>query len=90
MRYYLSALFCCFVFFAAAQLKWTPVDSFAADLPPSVKVYYTDDSLDGKPFIAYYIEADLKDKDLVFTTQVSNGKRMTPSQFYASENNRWS
>jgi exopolysaccharide biosynthesis protein len=68
-----------------AQLKWTQVDSFSRDLPSSVKVYYTNDSLDGKPFIAYYVEADLKDRSLHFTTQVGNGQRFTPSQYYESE-----
>ena len=73
-------------FTASAQLKWTIApDSLSKGLPPSIKVYYTNDSLDGKPFIAYYIEADLKDKNLVFTTQVGNGKRFTPSQYYQTE-----
>lgn len=79
----LCAILCCTS--SLAQLKWKPVDSFAKDLPASVKVYYTNDSLDGKPFIAYYVEADLKDRSLNFTTQVGKGKRFTPSQFYESE-----
>ena len=73
-------------FTASAQLKWIPAaDSLSTGLPPSVKLYYSNDSLDGKPFIGYYIEADLKDKNLVFNTQVGNGKRFTPSQYYQSE-----
>lgn len=71
---------------ASAQLKWTIApDSLSKGLPPAVKLYYTNDSLDNKPFIAYYIEADLKDRNLVFTTQVGDGKRFTPSQYYQSE-----
>lgn len=46
----------------------------------------TNQPLNGRPFIAYYIEADLRNKKLDFTTQVSTGQRKTPSQFYASEN----
>lgn len=80
---------CCLVFIAmnaSAQLRWVPAaDSLRQGLPASVKLFYTNDSLDNKPFIAYYIEADLKDKNLVFTTQVGNGKRFTPSQYYQSE-----
>lgn len=71
---------------SAAQLKWSQgPDSLSAGLPSSVKLFYTNDSLDGKPFLAYCIVADLKDKNLQFTTQVGNGKRFTPSQFFQSE-----
>ena len=56
-------------------------------LPASVKVYFTQDSLEGNPFRAYYVEANLKDKKLEFTTQVEYGKRLTPSTFYAQEKN---
>jgi exopolysaccharide biosynthesis protein len=69
-----------------AQLKWQPAhDSLTRGLPASVKLFYTNDSLDGKPFIAYYLMADLKDRSLKFTTQVGKGKRFTPSQFYQLE-----
>lgn len=81
------------VLFSAAQpdtssiiLKWSKAhDSLTAGLPPSVQLFYTNDSVDGKPFIAYCLVADLKAKDIAFTTQVGNGKRFTPSQFYESE-----
>ena len=73
-------------FSTSAQLKWTlAADSLSQGLPTSVKLFYTNDTLEGKPFIGYYIEADLKDKNLVFNTQVGNGKRFTPSQYYQSE-----
>lgn len=69
-----------------AQVKWQVAhDSLTQGLPPSVKLFYTNDSLDGKPFVAYYVEADLKDRSLQFTTQVSKDKRLTPSQFYQAE-----
>jgi hypothetical protein len=42
-------------------------------------------SVDGKPNIAYYVSADLKDKSLDFTTQVGNGKRLTPTQYFEQE-----
>lgn len=86
-----SLLFCGLALFAHAgfaQLKWVLApDSLSKGLPASVKVFYTNDSLDGKPFIAYYVVADLKDKNLVFTTQVGNGKRFKPAQYYQSESN---
>jgi hypothetical protein len=68
---------------SVAQLRWKSVE--ADSLPSSIKVFSTNDPLNGRPFIGYYIEANLKDKDLEFTTQVGNGKRYTPSQFYEQE-----
>jgi Phosphodiester glycosidase len=67
---------------AFSQMHWQDVTAGFAPLPPGIKVFYCNDSLDGKPFVAYYTEAILKDKHLDFTTQVGNGKRYTPSQYY--------
>lgn len=64
------------------QLQWQNVDSLFQPLPPSVHVYKTTSLLDGKPNIAYYVEADLKDKQLEFITDTSQGRRFTPSQYY--------
>jgi hypothetical protein len=68
-----------------AQLKWTNVDDQYQPLPATVHVYYTSDSIDGKPNHAYYVTASLKDKNIDFESLSTNGKRSTPSQFYASE-----
>lgn len=65
-----------------AQVKWVNVDTAFAPLPSSVQVFKTNDSLDGKPFIAYYVKAKLKDKKLDFTTDTTLGRRLTPLQFY--------
>lgn len=70
-----------------AQPVWTNVDSNFAPLPPSVHVFASSDSIGGKPNRCYYIEADLKDKSLGFTTRASKGKRLTPTQFYEQEGN---
>lgn len=67
---------------AAAQLKWMNVSEDYAPLPATVQVYKTNDSLEGKPFIAFYIKAKLKDKKLDFTADTTLGRRMTPLQFY--------
>jgi len=45
----------------------------------------TNDATEGKPNIAYYVSADLKEKSLNFTTQVGNGKRYTPSQYFEQQ-----
>jgi hypothetical protein len=67
---------------ASAQLRWTPVDSFNSQLPPSVRVYQTTDSLDGAPNIAWYVSARLNDESLVFDTDTTYKRRLTPSQFF--------
>ncbi|MDZ4807124.1 MAG: phosphodiester glycosidase family protein [Bacteroidota bacterium] len=67
---------------SVGQLKWQNVDSLYQPLPSSVHVYKTTDLLDGKPNIAYYVEADLKDKKLDFTVDTTYQRRLTPSKFY--------
>jgi hypothetical protein len=69
-----------------SQLEWKNADSLFGPLPSSVHVYYTNDSmLDGKPNIAYYVIADLKDKKLDFAADTSEGRRLTPAQFYEKD-----
>jgi len=65
-----------------AQVKWVNLDSLYAPLPASVHVFKTTDSLDGKPFIAYYVKARLKNRQLDFTVDTTLGRRLTPSKFY--------
>jgi len=65
-----------------AQVKWINVDADYSPLPSSVQVFKTTDSLDGKPFIAYYVKAKLKSRKLDFTVDTTLGRRLTPSQFY--------
>ena len=65
-----------------AQQKWINVDTAFQPLPNNFHVYKCTDSLDGKPFIAYYAEAKLKDKHLDFTTDTTNNRRITPLKFY--------
>ncbi len=74
----------CFLIPAAsfAQVTWVNVSADYAPLPATVQVFKTTDSLDGKPFIAYYVKAKLKDKKLDFTTDTTLGRRLTPLQFH--------
>lgn len=65
--------------------KWKEVDADFGPLPSSTHVYRTEDSLDGRPSIAYYVSAPLKDKSLLFTTQVGYGNRLRPSEYYQQE-----
>lgn len=87
MKKYLTitALLCFISITLHAQWKWKNVDSLYQPLPASVHVYMTNDSTEGKPNIAYYVSAEVKDKSLNFTTQTGNGKRYTPSQYFEQE-----
>lgn len=83
MRFFLTLI--SLVFFPVAslsQVKWENVDSDFGPLPPSVHVYRSSSPLDGKPNIAYYVEADLRDRNLLFEADTSLGRRLKPSAFY--------
>jgi exopolysaccharide biosynthesis protein len=73
--------------FSYSQLKWQNVDSLYQPLPSSVHVYFTNDRIDTGAFRAYYVIADLKDKNLNFTTDTTYKRRLTPSQFYQKNDN---
>ncbi len=65
-----------------AQVKWINVNAGYAPLPNGFNVYKTTDSMDGKPFVAYYAIAGLKDKQLQFSADTTSKRRLTPAQFY--------
>ena len=68
--------------FCFGQVKWTNVDTAFGALPSTVHVFTTTDPIEGKPNIAYYVIADLKDRQLNFTTDTTYQRRFTPQQFY--------
>jgi hypothetical protein len=70
-----------------AAMKWSNVDSIYQPLPAGIHVFYTTTPIEGKPNRAFYVVADLKNKSLDFTTQVGNGKRFTPQQYFQQEEN---
>ncbi len=70
----------------SAQVKWKNVDSLYFPLPKSIHVYFTDQSIDTSKFRAFYVIADLKDKNLEFTTDTTFKRRLTPTQFYQKNN----
>ena len=65
-----------------AQVKWISADADFAPLPKAFHVFKTTDSLDGKPFIAYYAVASLKKKKLLFTADTTFKRRLSPAGFY--------
>lgn len=66
----------------SAQLNWVNVDSLYQPLPASVHVFKTTDLLDGKSNIAFYIIADIKDRNILLNTDTTFQRRFTPTQFY--------
>lgn len=78
-----------FLFFinVSAQVNWTKVNEGYGVLPTGFELYSTGDSLDGQPFKAWYAIADLKNKDLIFTTDTTQNRRLTPKQFYTKNEN---
>src|SRR6202012_3884785 len=65
--------------------RWASVDGDFGPLPASMHVFRTNDSLKGRPEIAYYVSVPLKDKSVLFTSQVEYGKRLRPAEYYQQE-----
>lgn len=76
---------CTLPYISVAQMKWDKVTSGYGNLPRSVQLYRSNDSLNGRPFIAYYISARLRDRSIEFSTQTGDGKRYKPSDYYRQE-----
>jgi exopolysaccharide biosynthesis protein len=81
----LIALFSSMVLPGAAQIKWINADSIYG-VSNGVHVFYCNDSLDGKPFRAFYVKADIKNRRIDFTTDTTFKRRLTPQQFYEKNN----
>jgi exopolysaccharide biosynthesis protein len=79
---HLFFIFCFIPIVSFAQIQWQNVDSLYQPLPKSVHVFYTDTPIDTSKFRAFYVIADLKDKNLEFTTDTTYKRRLTPSQFF--------
>lgn len=72
--------------FCLGQVRWAKVDTeFGLD-HGSVHVYRSLDSIGNLPSIAYYVEADLRDRKLDFFTDTTLGRRITPSQYFDRNN----
>ena len=69
-----------------AQLRWERMDTSFPGLPPSIHVYRTTAPLQGRPNIAWYLEADLEARDIEITTDTTTRRRLTPAEFHARNN----
>jgi hypothetical protein len=85
MKYFILLLTIIVPFTVSAQWNWKNVDSLYQPLPASVHVFMSNTETEGKPNIAYYVSVELKDKTLNLTSQVGNGQRYTPSQYFEKE-----
>jgi len=65
-----------------AQTLWQNVDSAFGPLPASVKVFRTNDSLEGKPNIAYYVKIPLRDNRISFDADTTFRRRLTPAAYF--------
>lgn len=65
-----------------AQQKWINIDSMYHPLPSTFHVYKSLETVGGRPNVMYYAIADLKDKNLIFTADTTQNRRLTPSQFF--------
>jgi exopolysaccharide biosynthesis protein len=63
-----------------AQVVWQRVDTF--NMPTAIEVYYTNSNIDTNKNIAYYIKADVKNKKLLFSTDTTSNRRLTPAAFF--------
>lgn len=71
----------------SAQVSWRNADADFGPLPSGFHVFVSADSLDGKPFRAFYATAALDNKTLNFTTDTTYKRRLTPSKFYEKNGN---
>lgn len=71
-----------FTVLAEAQPVWTNMDTLFEGLPSSVHVFRAQSPINGRPNIAWYVEADLNDRQLIFDTDTTFKRRLTPGGFY--------
>lgn len=66
----------------AQTLQWERDSSLQAGLPASIEVYFNHQPIDGAPYRGYFAKINLLDKNLIFDVDTTQGRRLTPSQFY--------
>lgn len=70
---------------AQSRLRWQLVNDSFQYLPPSIRVFKTNDSLNGRPFKAFYAEINLKDPNLAVSAEVGRGSAYKLSEYYEKE-----
>lgn len=82
MKWIFSFLLFFFISNIYAQTRWHNIDAGYGELPSSFHIFRSTDSLDGQPNVMYYATASLDDTALLFTTDTSSGRRLTPYEFF--------
>ncbi len=80
MQYKISLLiisFFAFQFCTNAQ-NWQRQEEGFGNLPESIQVFKSTDSIEGLPNIAYYVKVNIRDKKLKISTDTTDGRRLTP------------
>jgi len=67
---------------AVTQIQWEIDSSLQKGLPEGIQIYKNITSPDGNPFIAYYVSISLKNKNFIFDTDTTKGRRLTPRDYY--------
>jgi len=80
--YNIIAAALCLTSAVSAQVSWVNVDAEFGRLPQSMHVFSTNDSLDGKPNIAYYVKVPLKDAGIFFDADTALNRGLTPSAYF--------
>lgn len=70
---------------ARTQVRWQNIDNSFDSLPSTLHIYFTNDSLDGAPFLSYYASVKLKDEHIDFSVQTGDGNSYTPEQYYRQQ-----
>ncbi len=65
-----------------AQLHWKQVDTAFAPLPKKFHVFTSVDSLNGKPFRAFYALVPLGSRSIMLKTDTTSKRSFTPTQFF--------
>ncbi len=65
-----------------AQQSWVSATAEFGKLPKGMQLFKSKDSLDGKPFLAYYAMVNLNNKKRKLAVDTSQNRRLTPTQFY--------
>jgi exopolysaccharide biosynthesis protein len=68
------------------QIKWNNVSDQFGNLPESVVIFKSQDQLNGRPNIAFYVEIDTRDKNLAFKVDTTLNRRQTPQHFFKKNN----
>jgi len=85
MAKYVSILCCIFLSSVNnlyAQRLWVNAAPEFGKLPKGMQLFKSNDSLDGKPFFAYYAVVNLSNKKRKLLVDTSDNRRLTPTQFY--------